>query len=79
MEAEVTCDIHIGDKIKEVLVSKGISVSELALSIPCTRENANKILRKKTIDTALLIKISRILEYDFFNYISESLIFKGKK
>jgi len=63
-------DIHIGNKIKSVLESRGISVTEFAKRINKSRENIYSIFTRKTIDTGLLQSISRVLEYDFFMHLS---------
>jgi transcriptional regulator with XRE-family HTH domain len=60
--------VHIGEKIKEIFDSKGLSVSEFGRRINMSRENIYGIFRRKTIDTGLLVKISSILEHDFFQY-----------
>ncbi|MDO5443536.1 MAG: helix-turn-helix transcriptional regulator [Bacteroidia bacterium] len=62
--------MHIGNRIKEVLQEKGMTVTEFARLIPCTRENAHRILLKHDMDTGLLRKISAVLEHDFFLDIS---------
>jgi hypothetical protein len=58
-------DIHIGNQIKSVLESRGISINK-------SRENIYSIFTRKTIDTGLLQSISRVLEYDFFMHLSIS-------
>jgi len=63
-------DIHIGNQIKSVLESRGISVTEFAKRINKSRENIYSIFTRKTIDTGLLQSISRVLEYDFFMPLS---------
>ncbi|MCE3280020.1 MAG: hypothetical protein K0S44_2211 [Bacteroidetes bacterium] len=63
--------IHIGKKIKEVLGESGLSVIEFAAKINRTRDVVYKIFGKENIDTALLQKISIVLEHDFFNYYSQ--------
>jgi transcriptional regulator with XRE-family HTH domain len=65
-------EIHIGEQIKTVLVTKGISVTEFAKRINKSRENIYSIFTRKTIDTGLLQTISRVLEYDFFMHLSLS-------
>ena len=60
--------VHIGEKIKKVFDSKGLSVSEFGRRINMSRENIYSIFRRKTIDTGLLSQISIILEHDFFQY-----------
>ena len=59
-------EIHIGQRIREVFTTKGISVTEFARRINKSRENIYSIFSRKTIDTGLLLTISKVLEYDFF-------------
>lgn len=65
-------EIHIGQQIKLVLENKGISVTEFAKRIIKSRENIYSIFNRKSIDTALLIKISEVLEFDFFSLYSKT-------
>ena len=58
--------IDIGKQIKEVFDEKGFTVAEFARRINKSRENIYSIFNRKTIDTGLLLKISEVLEYDFF-------------
>lgn len=41
--------------------------------ICCTRTHVYKIFDKTSIDTDLLLRISQVLEYNFFEYFSEQL------
>jgi hypothetical protein len=59
-------EIHIGQQVKLILETKGISVTEFARRINKSRENVYSIFTRKSIDTGLLSKISEVLEYDFF-------------
>jgi transcriptional regulator with XRE-family HTH domain len=63
-------EMHIGNKIKNVLESRGLSVTEFAKRINKSRENIYSIFTRKTIDTGLLQSISNVLEYDFFMHLS---------
>jgi hypothetical protein len=65
--------LHIGKKIKEVLGDSGFSVIEFAGKINRTRDVVYKIFGKNNIDTALLQKISEVLEHDFFSYYTQQL------
>lgn len=58
--------MNIGKAIKAELKRQGKTVVWFANQIPCSRTNVYKIFKKYTLDTALLEKISRILNYDFF-------------
>ena len=57
---------HLGHKIKTVFEQKQMSVSEFARQIHCERTNVYTIFNRTTIDTDLLARISRVLEYNFF-------------
>ena len=63
----------IGELIRERLKDEERSVSWFARKLSCSRANVYKIFRKEYIDTELLTRISRILDYDFFQYFSEHL------
>lgn len=65
-------DFHIGEKIKIVVESKGMAITKFAKLINKSRENVYSIFNRKTIDTGLLMTISKVLEHDFFQYFSES-------
>lgn len=60
--------INIGNKIKSILDKKGMTASEFAMRINKSRENVYSIFKRKSIDTALLLKISEVLEHDFFQH-----------
>jgi hypothetical protein len=65
-------EIHIGQQIKIVFETKGISVTEFARRINKSRENMYSIFSRKTIDSGLLLAISRVLEFDFFKLYSKN-------
>ena len=65
-------EIHIGQRIKEVFDTKGITVTEFARRINKSRENIYSIFSRKTIDTGLLLTISRVLDFDFFELFSRN-------
>lgn len=62
--------IHIGNLIKKRVEEKGMNKSEFARRINTTSQNVHGIFKRKSIDTALLQKISEVLEFDFFQYFS---------
>lgn len=70
--------LHIGKLIKNKLSEQQKSVVWLAKELSCSRTNVYKILGKYSIDTELLVKISTILEHDFFQFIPKKSR-KGKK
>ena len=68
--------MHIGQHIKEVMRQQGVTATQLADDICCTRTHMHKIFRKDNIDITLLERISTALKYDFFRDLSED--FEGK-
>lgn len=62
--------IHIGKKIKEELYTQGISVTDFAKKINRSRNVAYDIFERESIDTALLNKIAKVLNVDFFSLYS---------
>ncbi|MBQ9733488.1 MAG: XRE family transcriptional regulator [Bacteroidaceae bacterium] len=63
--------LHIGQRIKEELERQERTVSWFARKLYCDRSNVYKIFRRSTIDTELLLRISLILNYDFFGEYRE--------
>jgi len=66
-------DVHIGNAIKAKLKEQGRTNAWLARQIPCTPNHLYKIFSKTDINTGLLLRISKILDYNFF----EDFIQKG--
>lgn len=63
--------LHIGSKIEAELKEQRRSVQWLAKELYCDRTNVYKILKKESIDTNLLYRISKILSYNFFKHLSD--------
>ena len=64
-------DIDIGALILHRLKENGQAVSWLAEKVNSDRSNFYRILKRKYIDTQLLMDISRVLNFDFFACFSE--------
>lgn len=60
--------VHIGEKIQNRIQEIGISKSEFARRINKARQNIEIIIQKKSIDTQLLLEISKALDHDFFQH-----------
>lgn len=69
--------IHIGQAIKNKVEEQGKTTVWLAQELGCHRTNLYKIYEKRTIDTGILLHISEILGFDFFQLYSEELV-KGE-
>lgn len=66
-------DIHIGKLIKEVFDRADfISMKQFADELHCGTSNIYKIFAKHDISTEQLVRISRILRYNFFKHYSDA-------
>jgi plasmid maintenance system antidote protein VapI len=66
-------EIHIGRLIQEAMAVDGHSVAWLAKQLHCNRSNVYKIYQKSVIDTDLMLRISKAMGIDFFDYYSNAL------
>lgn len=71
ISVEESSGMHIGNLIKQQLEEQGRSVVWFARKLSYSRTNVYKIFEKPSIDTNLLLRISSILNYDFFKYYTE--------
>jgi len=65
--------LHIGNLIKEELERQERTVSWFARKLCCDRSNIYKLFKRSTIDTELLLRVSKILNYDFFELYKKEL------
>lgn len=65
--------MHIGELIRNVAEGQGRSAIWLAEQLSYNRANIYKIYQKSSIDTDLLLRISKALNHDFFRYYSNDL------
>jgi len=61
-------EIDIGELIHQQLKEEQLSVAWLAGKINFDPSNLHKKLKKKSMDTDLLQRISKVLDYNFFQY-----------
>src|ERR1700751_5533186 len=59
---------HIGKLISDQLKKVGMTKSEFARRVTSSPQTIHYVLKRKSIDTALLQKISKTLNYDFFQH-----------
>jgi predicted transcriptional regulator len=62
-------EIHIGKIIERKLAEKSMTKTELADKISKERSTVYDIFDRKSVDTELLIDISKALDYDFIRNI----------
>lgn len=68
--------IHIGSMIRAELARQGRSMTWFAEAIHSDRSNTYKMLKRESIDMALLMHISELLNYDFLKDCSKALDFE---
>lgn len=68
--------LHIGNEIRYELLRQERSVAWLARQLGYDRSNFYRVLRAPSIDTALLLRISYLLQHDFFVLYSQHYVLK---
>lgn len=59
--------VHVGRAIEERRAQLEISKSELGRRIGVPQQHVNRILERETMETSRLIKVSEVLDYNFFS------------
>ncbi len=67
-------DIHIGSFINQRVTENGIEISRICNFMKCTEKKITEMYQSKSLDTELLLRWSKLLEYDFFRIYSQHLI-----
>ncbi|WP_370895944.1 transposase [Chryseobacterium gossypii] len=67
-------DIHIGEYIRLRVEETGVEVSRICNFIKCSEKELQEIYTSKSIDSWILLRLSKILEYDFFRIYTQHLI-----
>lgn len=65
--------VHIGKLIEEELHRQERTVTWFAKKLYCERTNVYNIFKRQSIDTELLLRISVILNRDFFIYYQKEI------
>ena len=65
--------IHIGNEIRKLLFKEKKSIIWFARKLHYERDNVYKLLKRPSLCTHLLFRISKILKHDFFAYYSKYL------
>ncbi|EJL70042.1 helix-turn-helix domain-containing protein [Chryseobacterium populi] len=67
-------EIHIGKFIKERVEDKEITIERICNFLNTDEEVVKRMYNSKSMDTELLLRWSKLLEYDFFRLYSSHLI-----
>lgn len=65
-------NVDIGQKIKEVFDAQNKKLTDFADELGTVRQNVYRIFKKPHLDTGLLLKISQVLNHNFFQYYVQS-------
>lgn len=67
-------DIHLGFLIKHKVQELEIETSRICNFIKCSEEDVETMFLQKDLSTDVLLKWSKLLEYDFFRLYTQHLI-----
>lgn len=67
-------NIHIGKMIEKRVMETNTDVSRICKFLKCTEEDIKQMYASRSIDTQILLKWSKLLEYDFFRAYSQHLL-----
>lgn len=63
---------HLGKKVEEIAKSKGYSQTALGKKVNMSKPGIASMYKRSGIDTDLLIKLTEVLDYDFFKHVYEN-------
>ncbi|MEY8759001.1 transposase [Chryseobacterium tongliaoense] len=67
-------DIHIGNLIYTRVKENGTDMKKICGFMKCSEDDVKKIYESNTMETHILLRWCKLLEYDFFRFFSQHLI-----
>lgn len=67
-------NIHIGSLINQSVTESGLEVSRICNFFKCTENEIKAMYKSENLPTDILLKWSKLLEYDFFRVYTQHLI-----
>lgn len=67
-------NIHIGQIIRQRVLESGIDTDRICKFLNCSEDEISTMYTSKSLDSAVLLRWSKILEYDFFRIYTQHLI-----
>lgn len=64
-------NFSIGQEVKKIVKKRGFTVEEMASALNVSKPNIFDIYRRQTIDTGLLERLCKVLNYNFFQYYAD--------
>ena len=74
MEMNNFKSIHIGKMIENTVAESRIEISRICNYFKCSDDEIVKMYQSKSLDTEILLKWSKLLQYDFFRMYTQHLI-----
>ncbi|MDP9961161.1 helix-turn-helix domain-containing protein [Chryseobacterium lathyri] len=68
-------EIYIGQLIRQRVLECNINIKRICNFLKCPEEDIEKMYEKQSLEADILLKWSKLLEYDFFRLYSQHLIF----
>ena len=66
--------MHIGHRIRDIARRQGRTSVWLARELGCDRTNIYRIYEKMSLDTSVLLRLSRILRHNFFSELADEVM-----
>ena len=67
-------NIHIGQMIQKEVAESGIEMSRICNFFKCPEEEIKEMYTQENLSTDIILKWSKLLEYDFFRLYTQHLI-----
>ncbi|PRB05313.1 transposase [Chryseobacterium sp. MYb7] len=67
-------DIHIGILIAQRVTESGLNTMRICNFLKCSEKEILEMYQSKSLDTEMILKWSKLLEYDFFRLYTQHLI-----
>lgn len=67
-------DIHIGSLIEELMEERKIETSRACSFLDISESRLNEMFKQKSLDSEILLRCSKLLEYDLFRVYSQHLL-----
>ncbi|WP_314243884.1 transposase [Empedobacter tilapiae] len=67
-------EIHIGTLINQAVIENKIELSRICKFMKCTEQEVNEMYSMSSLEIEVVLKWSKLLEYDFFRLYSQHLI-----
>ncbi|MDH1884226.1 MAG: transposase [Myroides sp.] len=67
-------EIHIGELVRLGVTDRGIEISRICNFFKCSEDEIKEMYKQENLSTDILLKWSKLLEYDFFRLYTQHLI-----